>query len=169
MQELLYFTFADLLLSVVYDKKNNIFQYRTHRAISPKERIVIDQYLLSKVAIVTDYYKRQESGFLSLGVDIRLVKALDKFHATNASKKAKKDNSSIQEVVSQLVTDSMSEYYFEKVGEEIMILREEMKGLHRQCKIMEYKNNLAVLLKAYNKYGSKKISLDEILPKEFNI
>lgn len=63
MNELFYFTFADLMIRVEYNADANTLRYASHRKITFDERVLVEQYLLSTVALKTDYYKKTAGTF----------------------------------------------------------------------------------------------------------
>ena len=76
MEDLLYFTFSKLLIKVEYSKDNNTLCYSSHREISDKERKIIENYILTKLAVKTEYYKRSPSSLVYSGKDISLKRDL---------------------------------------------------------------------------------------------
>ncbi|MBN1351664.1 hypothetical protein JXJ21_19775, partial [candidate division KSB1 bacterium] len=72
----------------------------------------------------------------------------------------------VNEKINDLITNSMTNYYFEQIGDEILTLRKEINGSCRHTKITECKMKMDELIKAYNVYSEKKITLTEILPDE---
>lgn len=166
MKELLYFSFSDLLVRVEYCKESNSLKYSTHRDINFGERVVVEQYLLSNFALKTDYYKRHPALFIFLGIDKKLVKDLNLFHLKNTLKSLVSREKEVKEQVQDLINQSMSNYYFEQIGDAIIALRREINGDCRTEIIGESKEKMSELVKAYNLYSDKKIELIEIIPSE---
>ena len=79
MKELLYFSFADMMVKVEYNKDANSLRYASHRKVTFGERVIVEQYLLTNIAVKTDYYKKQPALFIYLGIDAQLVKEMRVF------------------------------------------------------------------------------------------
>lgn len=169
MKELLYFSFSDLLIRVEYNKEANSLKYSSHRKIKFGERIIIEQYLLSNLALKTEYYNRYPALFIYLGVDRRLEKDLNLFHLKNTLKSLVAHEKEVKEKINDLISNSMMNYYFEQIGDEILALRKEINGACRQQSIIESKTKMKELIKAYNLYAEKRISMIDILPDELKI
>src|SRR5262245_39819678 len=84
MKELFYFDFAELMVRVDYEEKTNSLCYATHREMTFDERVIMEQYLLTKVALKTAYYKQQPSQFVYLGIDRQLQKSLSRFNSKSS-------------------------------------------------------------------------------------
>lgn len=171
MKELFYFSFADLMTRIEYHREANSLCYATHRKITFRERVIVEQFLLNTVALQTDYYKRQPALFVCLGTDPHLVKALDMFHSENAVREPVVDENEINDSVSSLISRSMQNYYFEQIGETILEARRCMAngnagfadGRRGRGKV-----KLEELVKAYNVYTDQKITPAQIIPSELN-
>ena len=72
------------------------------------------------------------------------------------------DNGKIDLAIKDLINTSMSNYYFEKIGETIV----EYKKNETTPKNDKFKKNLEELVIAYNAYSSKKVKLEKVLPEE---
>ncbi|MBN2092878.1 hypothetical protein JW964_24870 [candidate division KSB1 bacterium] len=166
MKELFYFTFADLMVQAEYAQESNSLKYASHRDMNFGERIAIEQYLLSNFALKTEYYKRQPAVFIFLGVDKRLIRELNLFHLKNTLNSIVSREKEVDEKVKMLINDSLQNYYFEQIGDTILALRKEVNGNCRSEVIVENQSKMAELLKAYNLYAGKNISLAEVIPDE---
>lgn len=166
MKELLYFSFSDLMVRVEYCKEANSLRYSSHRKISFGERVIIEQYLLTNFAIKTDYYKRYPALLIYLGINAKLVKELNLFHLKNTLKFLNKKDKHLQSSVRNLIEQSMSSYYFDQIGDTILEIRKVVKEPYQDEKINHYKNKLEELVDAYNTYSEKKVSFEQVLPKE---
>jgi len=169
MKELLYFSFSDLLVRVEYSREANSLKYSSHREINIGERVIVEQYLLSNFALKTEYYNRHPAFFIYLGVDKKLVKDLNLFHLKNTLKSLVAREKEVKDKVNNLISNSMTNYYFEQIGDEIIALRKEINGACRPQRIVESKTKMKELIKAYNLYAEKRISMTEILPEELKI
>lgn len=171
MKELLYFSFADLLVRVEYSKEANSLKYSSHRDISFGERVVIEQYLLSNVALKTEFYNRHPAMFIFLGKDEKLTRDLNLFHLKNTLKSLAGREKEVNEKVGELINSSMSNYYFEQIGDTLLELRNNLKEKTEITSngkdvvaIKETKEKMSELIRAYNMYADKKISLQHVVP-----
>ncbi len=164
MKELLYFSFSDLLVRVEYSKEANSLKYSSHRNISFGERVVIEQFLLSNIALKTEYYNRYPSLFIYLGEDTNLVKDLNLFHLKNTIKNLTGKDQEVKKQVDELIAESMSNYYFEQIGDEILSLRKKIQAAGNRRFVSEIKIKMDELIKAYNVYSKQKITLEEVIP-----
>jgi hypothetical protein len=171
MKELLYFSFSDLLVKVEYSKDANSLKYCSHREIAFEERVVIEQYLLTNIAVKTDFYNCYPALFIYLGKDEKLVRDLNLFHLKNTIKFLAGREKEVKEKVDELINNSMSNYYFEQIGDTILELRKSLKiakdpddNQHNVLIVQETKEKMLELIKAYNLYASKKISIENVVP-----
>ncbi len=171
MKELLYFSFSDLLVKVEYSKDANSLKYASHREIAFDERVVIEQYLLTNIAVKTDFYNRHPALFIYLGKDEKLIRDLNLFHLKNTIKFLAGREKEVKEKVDELISNSMSNYYFEQIGDTIVKLRKNLKigenqhdDQHNVLVVQETKEKMMELIKAYNLYANKKISIENVVP-----
>jgi hypothetical protein len=169
MKELLYFSFADLMVRVEYHKEANSLRYATHRKITFGERVIVEQYLLTNIALKTEYYKRQPALFIYLGLDAQLVKDLNLFHLKNTLKTLVEKEKDVKASVNGLINQSMLNYYFEQIGDTILAIRREIEndGTARlDGRLDSLKVKMEELVKAYNLYTEQKITINEVIPSE---
>lgn len=173
MKELLYFSFSDLLVKVEYSKEANSLKYSSHRDVSFEERVVIEQYLLTTIAVKTDFYNRYPALFIYLGKDEKLVRDLNLFHLKNTLKFLANREKEVKEKVDELINHSMSNYYFERIGDTILELRKSLKldsksgdKQHDVKVVKETMEKMNELIKAYNTYSDKKITIDKVVPRD---
>ena len=166
MEELFYFPSFDLLVKIRYAKDTNSIRYATHRAITTDERKIIDRYILSDVAVKTDYYRRTPSLLLYMGVDISLEKELKFYRLHDTIKEALNQKESVDKKVQELISSSLSTYYFERVGDELLKLRKLIRKQASEDEIEGALNVVVTLLEAYNQNSEHPVELRTILPKE---
>jgi len=166
MKELLYFSFSDLLVKVEYNKEANSLKYLVHREININERIMVEQYILSHFALKTEYYRRRPALFMYLGVEKKLFRDLNLLHLKNTLKSLLDRDKKIKEQVKKLINQSLSNYYFEQIGDAILALRQEVNTNCRAEFIDESRDKMAKLVEAYNLYSDRKVKLEEIIPQE---
>lgn len=134
MTELLYFSFSDLMVRVEYGKEANSLRYSSHRKLSFGERVIVEQYLLTNVAVKTEYYKRHPALLVYAGIDAKLIRELNLFHLKNTLKSLADKEKVVNESVSELIHSSLSQYYFDRIGDIIVDLR---RGIQRGCPEVE--------------------------------
>lgn len=166
MKELFYFSFSDLMIQVQYSDQANSLQYSSHRKITFGERVIIEQYLLTNVAIKTEYYSKHPAMLVYLGINSRLVKDLNLFHIRNTIKFLKDKEQDVEKSVRDLIDRSMSNYYFEQIGNTILEIRRCIQEPLLGKELTHYRNKLVDLISAYNLYSERKVSIEEVLPKE---
>ena len=166
MKELLYFSFADLMVRVEYNKEANSLRYATHRKITFGERVIVEQYLLTNIALKTDYYKKQPALFIYLGIDKQLVKDLNLFHLKNTLKTLVDKEKDVKASVNNLINQSMLNFYFEKIGDTILAIRDTIQEKKSDSELQQLKQTLEELVEAYNLYTDEKINMEKVLPVE---
>jgi hypothetical protein len=169
MKELLYFSFADLMARVEYHQEANSLRYATHRKMAHGERVVVEQYILTNIALKTEYYKKQPAMFIYIGLDAQLVKELNLFHLKNTLKTLVEKEKDVKSSVDGLINQSMQNYYFEQIGDAILDVRREIKNADAggaDERLDQLKIKMEELIKAYNAYSDQKITINEIIPSE---
>lgn len=164
MRELLYFSSCDLMILVKYVELENSLSYTSHRKLTFGEKVVVEQYLLNKIAIKTDYFKGCESVLTYQGVDSKLVRELNQFHLKNTLKSLKDKEDDIDTSVKAVIDSSLSNYYFEQIGNFILELRE--ASIKADFDVEDYKLRLEELIDAYNKHSNKKVTYQQVIPAE---
>jgi hypothetical protein len=162
MNELFYFTFADLMVRIEYNKEANSLRYASHRRMTSGERMVIEQYVLTSIAAKTDYYKRQPSRFIYLGVETQLAKNLDNFYFRATPEREMDVTASVEGLINQ----SMQNYYFEQIGDAIVAMRQELRKGAAPARVASFRRKMEELVEAYNHYAEQKISVAEVIPSE---
>ena len=77
------------MVQVSYKKEANSLNYYSHRKLSFGERVIVEQYLLTNIAVKTEYYKKYPALFNYLGINSKLTKDLNEFHLKNTIKTLK--------------------------------------------------------------------------------
>jgi len=167
MKELLYFSFSDLMVRVEYAPEANSLRYAAHREVTFGERVIVEQYLLTTVAPKTEYYKRQPAIFVYIGVDVQLKKELNLFHLKNTLKHLAGKEKEVNEKVSALINEAMTNYYFEKIGDTLLALKDSVRSRAACSLTEEERSKIMTLVSAYNTYSPRKIDAEELLTKAF--
>jgi len=166
MEELFYFPSLDLLIKTTYSSYANSLRYATHRAIVAEERKVVEHYVLSEVGPKTDYYRRSPSLLLYIGVDVSLEKELRYYRLQETIKDVLTQKEVLDKQVKELITKSLSNYYFERVGDELVTLRKLLIEGSEENQLKASFERINTLLDAYNENSGQKIAINEVLPKE---
>jgi len=166
MKELLYFSSTDLMVQVSYKKEANSLNYSSHRKLSFGERVIVEQYLLTNIAVKTEYYKKYPAIFNYLGINSKLTKDLNQFHLKNTIKTLKEKDTEVADSVKKLINKSMASYYFERIGNTILEVREAVKEPLYNKNMEIYENKLKQLVDAYNVHAADKITYQNVVPEE---
>ncbi len=166
MDELFYFPTFDLLIKVVYAGEANSLRYATHRSIKINEKKVVERYILQEVAPKTDYYNRHPSLLLYMGVDVTLKKELKTYQVKDTIKTIIDRKHTIDEKVQNLISSSLSNYYFERLGDKLLSLRRVMENDSGTGEFEKTLKEIKALLQAYNQNSGQDIDIRTILPPE---
>jgi hypothetical protein len=166
MTELLYFSSSDLMIEVDYKQTENLLSYFSHRNLSFGERVIVEQYLLTNVAVKTEYYKKHPAVLNYSGIKVTLVKDLNQFHLKNTIKTLKEKEHEADSAVKDLIENSMSQYYFDAIGNKILEIRDVVSTTGSDKTLFEHRRQLGELIEAYNAYSEKKVSYDDVLPQD---
>lgn len=165
MKSLYYFSAFDLMIAVEYDEVENQLLYSSHRRIKSEERIAVESYILRDIAPRTRYFDRIPSKLMFLGIEQNLIVELKQFHKENSTTTAEPKTDEVDQVIKNLINSSLSNYYFEMIGNEIIELRKKLKtNSNRQLINSEMK--MVKLIEAYNWYSGKSLVLEDVIPKE---
>ncbi len=165
MKELLYFSSSDLMIQVQYLQEENSLHYYSHRKLTFGERVIVEQYLLTNIAVKTDYYKKHPANLNYLGINNQLSKELNQFHLKNTIKDLKEKEKNVDSSVKTLIEQSMMNYYFEQIGNVILELRNVIQDHISDNEFEIYRNQLEELIEAYNVYADRKVTYKDVLPK----
>ena len=166
MKELLYFSSTDLMVQVSYKKEANSLNYSSHRKLSFGERVIVEQYLLTNIAVKTEYYKKHPAMFNYLGINSKLTKDLNQFHLKNTIKTLKGKDTEVGDSVKKLINKSMASYYFERIGNTILEIREAVKEPLYNKNMQIYESKLKQLVDAYNLHAADKVTYQNVVPEE---
>lgn len=166
MDELFYFPTFDLLARVVYAREANSLRYATHRTIKISEKKVVERYILQEIAPQTEYYDRHPSLLLYMGVDVTLKKELKAYQVKDTIKTIIDKKNSIDQKVQDLISSSLSNYYFERLGDKLLYLRRVMDAGLGSEEFEKTLKEIKALLHAYNQNSGQDIDIRTILPPE---
>jgi hypothetical protein len=166
IKELFYFSSCDVMVQVSYKSYHNSIRYSSHRELSLGERVIVEQYLLTKVAVKTEYYQKPSSMLNYIGIDVNLAKELNRFHPKNSMSSLNEKEAKIKASVKKLIDQSLANYYFEQIGNTLIEIRRLPVSLEQRMLMNEYVAKLKELVEAYNLHAENKVSVDEIVPQE---
>ena len=93
-------------------------------SISIDEKKAVESYVLEEVAPKTDYYQKSPSLLLYMGVDVTLAKELKFYRVQNTLKDILDNKAMVDKEVQNVISKSLSNYYFERIGDKLIILRD---------------------------------------------
>jgi len=168
MKELFYFSNSKLLIKAEYFSDLNSIKYSTHRKTTGKERSAVEQYILTTFALKTQYFESDPSSLEYSGVDVRLKKEMKLLRLKKVLKVMAVHEQEATEHVTALINNSMSTYYFERIGDTILEMRKQVsdKHVHKFITIEKTKKDIEQLIEAYNNYTERKTSIDKVLPRD---
>lgn len=161
MKELFYFSQSDLMIQVQYGQGSGSFNYSSHREITEGERKFIEHYIRTKV-----YSDNDEPQLSYMGINENLAKDLNEYHAKNSLKTLHEKHEKIDGEVKGLIKESMSNYYFEQIGNKLVEIRAMFEESALDKELHSLKKDLAELVYAYNIYANRKVSFQNVMPKE---
>ncbi len=164
--ELLYFSSNDLLIKVDYDEESNSLRYWSNRTMETKERIKVEQHLLSEFAMKVEYYSRETSMFSYEGVEKSLRKELNLLHLDNMLKYLVGKEQETEKKIKEVINISLTNYYFEKIGDEIRLLRGELRSGRQPEQLHDLKVKMSELVSAYNLYTNQQLTLEDVVPSD---
>ncbi len=161
MKELFYFSNSDLMIQVHNDEEHNSLKYTSHREISSGERELVERYLRNNFA--NSVFNIAELDYV--GINKQLEKNLNQLQVKQKTQKTTPpvSNKKAEKAVRSLIADTMSTYYFDKIGDKLIEMKHDLNVLENLSK---YKADLLDLVSAYNVHAVKKITLSQVLPKE---
>ena len=166
IKQLFYFSSCDLMVQASYRKYVTSIDYFSHRELSFGERVGVERYLLNNVPVKIEYYESQSAMLNYVGVDRKLVKELDQLHLKNTKNSLKAKEAKVKDSVKDLINQSLSNYYFEQIGNTLLEIRRLSGSLERRMLMNVYAEKLKELVEAYNVYAENKVSMDEVVPEE---
>lgn len=165
MKSLYYFSAFDLMVGVEYKEVENQLLYSSHRRMKSDERIAVESYVLRDIAPKTKYFERIPSKLIFLGVEQNLIVELTQFRKENSAANAEPRADDVDQVVKNLINSSLSNYYFELIGNEIIELRKKLQT-NNSRQLINSEMKMAKLIEAYNWYSGKSLVLEDVIPKE---
>jgi len=168
MERFFYFISSDLMVRVSYNAQMNSLRYISHREMEIAEKIAVEHYILAQVGPSTGYCDRSPSLLVYVGVDQDLIKEL-RFHQLKSTvDKVIVEKLEIDAKVQNLIHTSLSNYYFEQIGEEIMSLRKEIEGGSKK-QFGNIITKIVELVDAYNLHSNQKVTVEEVIPEELRL
>ncbi len=178
MKELFYFSKSNVMVQVQYSYQANALRYASHRNITEVERNIIEKYIAENVATEAKNPRFADATIQYSGVDYKLIHHLNQFQAVKPFGEPEQRysaeenpfesliNKDVENSVQDLIHTSMTNYYFEKIGNAILEVRQKISGNAAEDELKSYRKHLEELVEAYNQYSNKPVSVKEVLPKE---
>jgi hypothetical protein len=163
MKELYYFKGPDLMVAVSYKKNTQQINYLSHRQPSPDERKEVEQYLKTKVTVKSSCGQKCQTVLIYDGVDNKLKKTLRRFHQKHFASSLKGREKEVEQSVQELIHQSLSNYYFEQIGNTLLELRRLSETTGDRDLSARYIAQLKVLVQAYNVYAEKPVTTERLL------
>ncbi|RPI02896.1 MAG: hypothetical protein EHM72_03010 [Calditrichaeota bacterium] len=166
MEELFYFPTFDLLTRITYAQEANSLRYASHRSLNANEKRVVERYILQEIAPKTDYYQKSPSLLLYMGIDASLKKELKAYQVKDAIQNIIERKQEIDHKVQDLISSSLSNYYFERLGDKLLTLRNILSRTMDAYELENVLKDISILLAAYNQNSGQQINIETILPHE---
>ncbi|MFQ5674781.1 MAG: hypothetical protein ACE5G1_02705, partial [bacterium] len=120
----------------------------------------------TNIAVKTEYYKKHPALFNYSGIDCKLTRELNEFHLKNTIKTLREKDLKVEQSVKALIDKSMAGYYFEKIGNTILEVRQAIKDPILKKDLAIHKSRLKKLVEAYNTHVEKHVKYYDVIPKE---
>ena len=120
MKELFYFTGSDLIILVVKDENdnNNSLHYFSHRKISSEEMEAVERYIRNNfLGLEKIHYSGKKA---ELEKDLQEVRKKKQNKIPKSKNPNKHKDLKAEKAVKVLIAKSMTNYYFEKIGDLII-------------------------------------------------
>ncbi len=178
MKELFYFSKSNVMVQVQFSFQANALMFSSHRQLTETERTIIEKYISENVATESKNPRFVNAIIQYSGVDFKLINHLNQFQAvqpfTDTDQQYQGDvnpfksllSKEVENSVQELIQTSMSNYYFEKIGNAILEVRRKIAEQPAEAELRDYRIRLEELVAAYNEHASNKVDLKEVLPKE---
>ncbi len=101
-----------------------------------------------------------------MGVDLSLKKELKAYQVKDTIRSILNHKQEIEEKVQMLISDSLSAYYFDRLGDRLLELKNLLSGDAEAEAVEPLIREIGVLLEGYNQYSGRQISIESILPGE---
>jgi hypothetical protein len=136
--------------------------------MSQKERAIIENYILANIAIETEYYEKSPASFQYAGEDEKLQRDLKLLKLKKMLQALAVKEDRAKKEVDFLVNNSLKNYYFDRIGDTLLLMRKQLKDSKEinLITIEKTKNEIKELVKAYNVYSENKITLDRAVPSD---
>ena len=169
------------MVQVQYSYESNALCYASHRNVTEVERNVIERYIKENVATEAKNPRFVEATIQYTGIDYKLINHLNQFQSVKPFGESDQRfagdtnpfesliNKDVENSVQDLIHTSMSNYYFEKIGNAILEVRKELRNDAGAEELGVYRHRLEELVAAYNQYSNKPVTIEEVLPKELDV
>ena len=168
MNELIYFSSSDVMIKAQYREQRQSVRYFSHRGLTSEEREAVESYIVAQIEDVYAERSREIRNLHYLGVDEELQLHLHRVHKKNQQEPQLQKEESIDQAVQDLISRSLSNYYFEQIGYALIEVRRVNASAEYAIFAQERTETLRELVDAYNLYADKKVTLEQVLSKNRN-
>ena len=165
MDKLYYFAPLALMLRIWHNSDHNSIHFSSHRLLSEKEIRRVEQYIMDKVLPSLDH-PMMTRDLIYKGQDESLREELRFYRLQGTIREVISKKQIVDDQVRDLINRSLSNYYFEKLGEKLICLRRALNQNARDHHIDQLIKDVQILLEAYNVNSGQRLELDQILPRE---
>jgi hypothetical protein len=127
------------------------------------ERTGIERYLLENVPVEIKH-PTGISAVHYMGVEEDLVIKLDQIPSQHKRLSVLEKENRVEGAVRDLINQSLSNYYFEQIGNALVEIRRLSGSLDKSLLRGGLEDKLKELVDAYNQHTKNKVSVDEIVP-----
>ena len=168
MKNVYYFSSLDLLVQIRESQGKRIIHFTTHRPASEEELQQIETFIANKFDLCKEGSDEDcESVYLLyLGVEESLQQENHYQILQGTIQEVVNKKQIIDRKVKQLIDESLSTWYFEKLGEKLISLRRAINQTANPQHIQQMISEISLLLDAYNLHAGQDLRLAQILPQE---
>ena len=123
MKKLYYLSSFDLLLRIHFNRDSSSVRFVTHRPIRHDEKRVVEEFVLKRAREVDPGFAEPSLMFY-LGVDEKLSKDIRYYRLRGTIDKVLTKKQIIDQQVQDLIHSALSNYFFERLGEKLLELRQ---------------------------------------------
>lgn len=168
MKDIYYFSSIDLLVRICQSQGKRIIHFTTHRPAVESELQTVEAFIAKKFDLCQANSSEDDEAvyLLYLGVEQGLQNENRYQHLQSTINKVVNKKQIIDQQVEDLINQSLSNYYFEKLGEKLIVLRRAINQNATAHHIEKMIGEIRLLLDAYNYHAGQDLSLSQILPRE---
>jgi hypothetical protein len=164
MEELYYLQNLDLLIKVMMDEDEGYVRFYTHRHITESETSEVEHFIHYQIGFEVPNHSGAPEFLRYAGLDSTLASEL-RFHRLQGTiKNVLNKKQDIDIKVHTLIETSLSTYYFERLGDELVKLRKALNAQESKETLHILLQNIKILLDAYNSNSGQNLELSQVVP-----